>query len=189
MLFIIELLFLAAGLWALIAGRLPIGLLRLLFGKGEYTLPPSRARWFGALLASPLPIAASATFVLALLLGEGSTRPAILFEYLYLITVIIASIIVARRIRRPPETVAPRASVVPTGAAREPRGYGARLLVIFALGVLSCMALGGIGTLYMAIAATFAGDAPPNFLPIALPVVVLVAAVAGAIQLIRLLRR
>ena len=189
MLFIIELLFLAAGLWALVSGRLPTGLLRLLFGQGEYTLPPTRARWYGILLASPLPIAASATLLLTVLFGERSTRAAILFEYLYLITVVIASIVVARRIRRPPEAATPQESVGPAETAREPRGYAAQLLVIFGLGVLSCMALGGIGTLYMAIAATLAGDAPPNFLPIALPIAVLVAAVAGGIQLLKLLKR
>ena len=189
MLFIIELLLLAAGLWALVLGRLPTGLLRLLFGKGEYTLPPNRARWYGILLASPLPIAASATLLLTVLFGERSTRAAILFEYLYLITVVIASIVLARRIREPPEAATPQASVVVAQAAREPRRYGAQLLVIFGLAVLSCMALGGIGTLYMAIAATLAGNAPPNILPIALPIAVLVAAVAGVIQLLELLRR
>jgi hypothetical protein len=51
------------------------------------------------------------------------------------------------------------------------------------------MALGGIGTLYMAIAATLAGNAPPNIIPIALPIIVLAAAVAGGIQLLKLLSR
>jgi hypothetical protein len=74
-------------------------------------------------------------------------------------------------------------------AAREPRRYGAQLLVIFGLAVLSCMALGGIGTLYMAIAATLAGNAPPNIIPIALPIIVVTAAVAGGIQLLKLLSR
>jgi hypothetical protein len=189
MLFIIELMLLAAGLWAMISGRLPARLLRLLFGKGEYVLRPNRARWYGLLLASPFPVASSVAFLLGALFGEIATRTAIVFEYLYLIAVIIASVVVARRIRRPSEAIAPQPAPSAATAARGPTSYAARLILVFGVAVVSCMALGGLGTLYMAVAATLAGEAPPNLLPFALPVILLAAAVIGGIQLLRLLRR
>lgn len=110
----VELLLLVAGIVALISGKLPEGLFRLLFGKGEYLLPPNQARLYGLLLASPLPVALLVTLLLVLLLGESATSIAQAFEIIYLIAVCIASIVIARRIRKP--SIAPPPAP-PTGAA------------------------------------------------------------------------
>lgn len=100
-LLIIELLLLCAGIVALVSGKLPAGLFRVLFGKGEYALPANRARWYGLLLASPLPVALLAGLFLGVFLGDSATSLAQAFELTYLIVVCIASILIARRIRRP----------------------------------------------------------------------------------------
>ena len=101
MLLIIEILFLIAGLWALVSGKLPAGVFRVLFGNGQYELAPDRARLFGLLLASPLPVAFLVTLVLTGLMGGRASGPAAYFEGFYLIAIAIASIVIARRIRRP----------------------------------------------------------------------------------------
>jgi hypothetical protein len=53
---IIEITFFITGLLALITGKIPEGLLRQLFGKGDFTLSPRDARIFGGLLVSPIPL-------------------------------------------------------------------------------------------------------------------------------------
>ena len=87
MLFILELIFLVAGLWSLVSAKLPEGLFRLLFGKGIYKLPPNHARLYGLLLASPFPISLTVTFLLAVILGERSTGIALVFENIYFLSI------------------------------------------------------------------------------------------------------
>jgi hypothetical protein len=84
-----------------VSGKVPAGMFRLLFGKGQYELLPDRARLFGLFLASPLPVALLVSFMLAALLGERASGAAFYFEILYLLAVVIASLVIARRIRRP----------------------------------------------------------------------------------------
>ena len=194
MLFIVELIFLGAGLWAIVSGSFPKGLLRLLFGKGQYELKPTQARWYGLLLASPLPAALFASFILAVILGDGSTGPAIAFEYIYLIAVTIASIVIARRIRRPSEVVSLQPSqdiAQPTG---QRRSYGARLLIILGLGILSCITLVALGSLVMTLIATFTvgtratGDFSQDVLPFIIVIVIIAIGLIASLRLLKLLR-
>ena len=194
MLLVIELLFLGAGLWALLSGKLPAGLLRILFGKGEYDLPASQARWYGLLLASPLPAALSVSFILAVALGERYRGPALAFEYIYLISVVIASLVIARKIRRPSERVPVQTYPEAAQAPRQGRSYGARLLIILGLAILSCIAVGAAGTLVMTLIASLAvgtrvtGDFSQDVLPFLLLVVTIAVALAASLRLLKLLR-
>jgi hypothetical protein len=101
MLLVIEILFLILGLWAIISGKFPKGLFKLMFGKGEYDYPPTQTRLFGLFLASPLPIALLVTFLLVLTMGSEGAEIAPYVELFYVIIVVIVSIIIARKTRKP----------------------------------------------------------------------------------------
>ena len=194
MLLVIELMFLATGLWAVVSGRLPASLFRLLFGKGEYELPPPRARLYGILLASPLPAALSASFLLAALLGERAIGVTIAVEYLYLLAVIIASIVIARRIRRPLEVGLPQSSPEAGSEPRRPRSYATRLLIILGLALLSCIVPVSVFTLIVTVVSTLrygtriTGDFSQDILPFILLVAVIGLGLFAGLKLIRLLR-
>ncbi len=98
-LLVIEILFLIAGVWLIITGKIPGGLFQIMFGKGDYQLSPLHARLFGVLLASPLPVVFGVTFILALLVGQSNLGFIWIFEIVYDFIVAIAAIIIARRIR------------------------------------------------------------------------------------------
>jgi hypothetical protein len=180
MLFIIELIFLGAGLWMAISGKPPQRALRLLFGKGEYVMAPTSARLYGLLLATPLP----AAFLAALLVGVlAPAQPglAIGFEIFYALVIVVIALIVARRTRRP-ETK-PNEEAVPASSppASRSRSDGSRLLIISTL----VMLLGSY--------AAFGGSSTGDFVQDVLPWIVLVAVSGlgafGIVSLIRLLRK
>ncbi len=101
---IIEALFLIAGIWLLIAGKIPNKFFSLLFGKGKYDLPPYKARLWGLLLAIPLPLVILVSFLLGLFMGKDALTIAAIFEYALDIAVFISAIIIARKIRQPDAT-------------------------------------------------------------------------------------
>jgi len=188
-------MFLATGLWALIAGKLPAGLLRLLFGKGEYQVPTARARLYGLILASPLPAAFLVSALLRVILGSKVTGPAIAFEYFYLVTIIIASIFVTRSLRRPIEARVAEASVATEPGRRPEISYATRLVIIFGLAVLTFITLVAAGSLVMTIVSllrfggTVTGDFSKDFLPFIIVTIVVALGVFGSIKLIKLLKR
>ncbi len=141
MLFILELIFLVAGLWALISAKLPEGLFRLLFGKGVYKLPPNHVRLYGLLLASPFPISLTVTFFLAVIFGERSTGMALIFENIYFYSILISSLYIARKIRQPAEQQEVITNVNEAGDLPDTRSYRKRLLIITGLAVLSMFTL------------------------------------------------
>jgi len=98
-LLIIEILFLIAGVWLLITGKIPGGLFQIMFGKGDYRLSPLHARLFGLLLASPLPVIFVVGFIYALFFGQSNMGFLTIFEIVYDFIVAIAAIIIARRSR------------------------------------------------------------------------------------------
>jgi len=98
---IIEILFLIAGLWLLITGKVPAKLFGVLFGRGDYNLSPLHARLFGLLLASPLPLAFGVSFVLTLFFRQDLTLFAVAFEIIYDLLVAIIAIVIARKIKQP----------------------------------------------------------------------------------------
>ena len=141
MLFILELIFLVAGLYCLISAKLPEGLFRLLFGKGVYKLPPNHARLYGLLLASPFPISFTITFFLAIIFGERSTGMALVFENIYFLSILISSLYIARKIRQPAEQHEVITTLNEAGDLPETRSYRKRLLIIAGLAVLSMFTL------------------------------------------------
>jgi hypothetical protein len=98
---ILEILFLIAGLWLIISGKIPLGLFKALFGKGLYITTPSKSRLLGLLLASPLPVVLSVSAILRALFGQDGVFFTIIFEIGYLFVVAIVSIVLAKRIRQP----------------------------------------------------------------------------------------
>ena len=98
---VIEILFLAAGLWLLVTGKVPNRLFQILFGKGEYRFTPAQARLFGLLLASPLPMVFAVSFLLAAISPTDQLPVSLLFEIGYDLVVAIIAIVLARRSRQP----------------------------------------------------------------------------------------
>lgn len=151
MLLIIELLFLVAGLWAIISGKIPASLFRFLFGKGEYELSSKKARLFGLLLLSPLPASFFVSILLTALIGSKATGYGIAFEYVYLFAVIISSIIIARKTRHPEKQENDNSQSVATPSEQKASSYGVRLLIIFGIVILSCVTVTSGGSLLMVI--------------------------------------
>jgi len=192
MLFILELIFLAAGLWALVSAKLPEGLFRLLFGKGNYKLPPNHARLYGLLLASPLPISLTVTFFLAIIFGERSTGIALVFENIYFYSILISSLIIARKIRQPVEQQ--EETIDEAGDLPETISYRKRLLVIAGLAVVSFFTLISIGTFFITLfsiinyGSSMTGKFSEDFLPFILLFGASGIGIFGIYKLIRLLR-
>jgi hypothetical protein len=150
MLLVIESMFFIAGMWALVSGQLPLGLLRLLFGRGEYPVSTNRARLYGAVLASPLPVGLIISFLFEPVLDSSVIGILIAFEYIYLIAIMITAILFASKIRRPSESYTDDGT--PTGLESvQGRSYAARLLIIFGLASLSCIIIVSIGALVFTI--------------------------------------
>ena len=95
-LLIIEALLLVDGLWAIVFGKLPVGLFNFLFGLGEYKFPENQTRLFGLLLASPLLITYILSLILTSLLGAKGAGYAIVFGIIYILIITAASTIIVR---------------------------------------------------------------------------------------------
>jgi len=192
MLFILELIFLIAGLWSLISAKLPEGLFRLLFGKGIYKLAPNHARLYGLLLASPYPISLTVTFLLAVIFGEKSTGIALIFENIYFYSILITSLIIARKIRKPVE----QQERTNNEASDHPEtiSYRKRLLIITGIVVLSLITLTSIVTSVTTVYAiiNYGFSTTGKFSEDILPFILLFGSIGigifGIYKLIRLLR-
>jgi hypothetical protein len=99
MLTILELAFTGVGLYALIMGKIPKGFFRTMFGPGEYNLTPGKVRLWGLFLASPFPVVLPISVLILVLFPDGGKMAAIIFEFVWLLFVGIASIIIAKKIR------------------------------------------------------------------------------------------
>ncbi len=95
-----EIIFLIAGIILIVTGKIPNKLFSILFGKGLYDTTSTNVRLFGLLLASPFPVVFVVSFIIGLLFGKDSLGYVIFFETGYFIIVILASIIIARKIRQ-----------------------------------------------------------------------------------------
>jgi len=150
MLLVIEFMFFVAGMWALVSGKLPSGLLRLLFGQGEYSVPTNRARLYGVVLASPLPVGFFISFLFESILGSSVSGIVIAFEYFYLIAIMITAILLAGKIRRPSELYSANGTSEGLEAVHG-RSYAAKLFIIFGLASLSCIIVVSIAALLFTI--------------------------------------
>jgi hypothetical protein len=95
-LLIIELLLLLDGVWAIIFGKLPVGLFNFLFGLGEYKFSPTKTRMFGVLLSSPIPVSYLVSLLFTQLFGAQGTLYATIFEGIYILAIMAASLIIVR---------------------------------------------------------------------------------------------
>ncbi len=98
---IIEIVFLIAGIWLLITGKVPGQLFQLMFGRGNYVMAPMRARLLGLLLVSLLPVVIVVSMFLQLVLSESQLEWSVAFEVFYDVTIAICAIVIARRSRQP----------------------------------------------------------------------------------------
>lgn len=96
-LLIIELLLLLDGVWAIIFGKLPVGLFNFLFGLGEYKFSPTKTRMFGMLLSSPIPVSYVVSLLFTNLFGAQGALYATIFEGIYILAIMTASVIIVRR--------------------------------------------------------------------------------------------
>lgn len=195
MLLIIQLLFLVAGLWAIISGKIPTGLFRFLFGKGEYELSSDKARLFGLLLLSPLPAPFFVSILLTALLGSKATGYGIAFEYFYLFAVIISSIIIARKTRHPEKQETDNSKSVATPSEQKVSSYGARLLIFFGIVILSCVTVTSGGSLLMVIISSitvgtrWTGNFWEDIFPFILMIAVTGIGLFGIFKLVQVLRK
>ena len=95
-LLIIEALLLVDGLWAIVFGKLPVGLFNFLFGLGEYKFLPNQTRMFGVLLSSPIPVSYLVSLLFTKLFGTQGTLYATIFEGIYILAIMATSLTIVR---------------------------------------------------------------------------------------------
>ncbi len=192
---IIELLFLIGGLWSLVTGKLPVGLFKILFGKGNYALPPMQARLFGLLLASVLPLAFGASTLLRSLPIENNVAYAALFEIVYILVVSVIAIVIARRIRQPEQDSNPYSQPQSQPVKKKALGYGPRLLVMTGFVVLvsvtfvSICSLIGVVASSVMIGTRWTGDFWSDIFPFIAMVGIIIMGAFGSFTLFQLLRQ
>jgi uncharacterized membrane protein len=87
-LFILDTFLLVIGVWTLVKGSLPQGLLEKLFGKGNFHTDSRTAHLFGVLLIVPI-LGFILTVVIVVMIGEAATNIAILNSLLSITVVLI----------------------------------------------------------------------------------------------------
>ena len=195
MLLIIELLFIVAGLWAIITGKLPVGLFNFLFGKGEYELPSNQARIFGLFLASPIPVTFIVSFFLVVLMGEGVVGFTVGFEIIYILTVIITSIIVARKARHPRTKSTDISPLDESSFEQKTNSYNSRLLIMSGIAILgfitACSFFSLIGTVISGVTygVRVTGDFREDIFPFILMVSIIGFGSFGIFKLFQKLRK
>lgn len=195
MLLIIELLFFVAGLWAIILGQVPVGLLKLLFGKGEYDLPPNQARLFGLLLSSPFPVSYIVLLTLTNSLGAKGAGYSIIFEIVYILIIITVSIIIARKARHPETGNIDGSISSASSLEKKTSGYGLRLLIIFGIGFLgfitlvSAITLVGAAITAVTVGSPSAGDFWSDIFPFIFMLGITGIGLFGILKLVQILRK
>lgn len=97
MLLIVEILMLVAGIWAIVAGKLP----PFLFGGAKYRLEGWGVRLLGLILVLPLPTALVVGVLLGLLFGDQAIGYAALSESVIVLVCGVVAVIVSRFVRQP----------------------------------------------------------------------------------------
>jgi hypothetical protein len=195
MLLIIELLFLATGLWAIYSGKIPVVLFNFLFGKGTYELSPNKTRLFGLFLASPLPASFFVSYILTSIVGAKATGIAIIFEIIYILVIITTSIIVAKKARHSGSIIVDNSPAASPPLARKTSNYGLRLLIIFGIVILGCITAVSAFSLLMVVISSitvgtrWTGDFWSDIFPFILTFAVIGIGSFGIIKLVQILRR
>jgi len=97
MLLVIEILMLIAGIWAIVAGKLPPSL----FGGAKWKFEGWGVRLLGLILVLPLPTAFVAGILLGLLSGDQAVGYAALLELVIVLVCGVAAVVVSRFVRQP----------------------------------------------------------------------------------------
>lgn len=195
MLLVIELLFLVAGVWTIISGKLPAGLFRFLFGKGEYELTPNKTRLFALLLISPLPVSYLVSSLLTARMGEKATVYAFLFEIIYILVVSIASIFIARKMKRPEAMKVDNPPAVSTSSEQKTSNYGLKLLIIIGIVFLGFITVISTFTLIMVVISSltvgtrWTGDFWQDIFPLLISLAFIGLGTFGIIKLVKIIRR
>lgn len=194
MLLILEVLFFIAGLWAIIFGKLPVGLFKFLFGKGEYLLSSDKTRLFGLFLLSPLPISFFISFLLTLLLGEKGAGYAVIFEIIYIFIVVITALFVAKKIRNPETEKAVTSQLSAPSQEQKINSYGLRLLIIFGIVILGFITITtGLSLVMVVISSVtvgtrWTGNFWSDIFPFILMITTILIGSFGTFKLVRILR-
>lgn len=195
MLLIIELLFLAAGVWAVISGKLPSGLFRFLFGKGEYELNPNKTRLFALMLISPLPVSYLVSFLLTAIMGEKATGYAFIFEIIYILVVTISSIFIARKMRRPEAMRVDNPPAVSISTEQKTNNYGLKLFIIIGIVFLGFITVISTFTLIMVVVSSltvgtrWTGDFWQDIFPLLISFALIGLGTFGIVKLVKIIRR
>lgn len=96
MLFIVEIIMLGSGIWALVTGKLP----SFVFGK-KYRIEGVGARIIGVILMTPLPLTLIVSFMLGVFMGEDAVPFAVGFELFMLFICFLAAFLISRKVRQP----------------------------------------------------------------------------------------
>lgn len=196
MLLVIEILFLIIGVWGLIAGKFPGGLFKVAFGKGEYNLPPSKARLFALLLISPLPLSFLVGFVLGMIFGQEGVTYAMIFEVVYDLAVITTAVIIARRVRQPNIVMSSEMPPPLTGFPNTKILTPAKKTgLIFLIGILGFIVFTSLGAVIITLLSDYlygvksTGNFWSDIFPFILMFLIISGGIVGIIQIAKRLRR
>ena len=97
-LFLLDFVLLIVGVWALVKGSLPQGLLEKLFGKGNYHTDLRSIYIIGTLLVAPF-LGFILTVVISTMVGEAAINVAYL-NFLLSISIVLIVVVWVRRIKK-----------------------------------------------------------------------------------------
>jgi len=132
---LIDIIFFLAGLFALIAGKLPKTVINLLFGKGEYIISATRLRLIGLLLTIPLPASFILSTLVAVLFGYQNTIIMSIVEISFMVTAFTVAVTFIQPTKII-STISSDAISPPARKAVKELSYGKRILVLLGIIVL-----------------------------------------------------
>ncbi len=97
MVLIFEILLFITGLWALIAGKLPAKLNKILFGRNATELSPNKTRLIGMLFISPVILAFFVGVIFGLFFDQQNIIFLTVFELLYLLFIIFVTTLMVKK--------------------------------------------------------------------------------------------
>ena len=138
----IDILFFIAGVWGIIAGKFPVSIIKLLFGKGQYNLSATKVRLTGLLLALPLPSTFLLSIIISLLLGKDYSYVPAICEIGMIIVVSIAVIIIFRTSKEVQQVQAVAIPTLTQDMEKKEYSYGNRLLMMIGIVAMTMFILG-----------------------------------------------
>lgn len=154
-----DIIFFIVGMWALIAGKLPGSLLRLLFGKGEFAMSTRKVRGIGLLLALPFSVSLAFIMFSALFHVKNNLGFMSVLEIFLLIAVSVLVIVMVRESKVPasafpvnqPPLQPDSLPVTNSVPVKQESSYGKKILLIVGLVILSMFVLGNLLTIFLSI--------------------------------------